>query len=167
MDTIIRKAKIEDKTAIMDIIAAAIIHMDQKGIYQWDKIYPDSETICEDILQKKLFVSVDDYAIKGIIVLNEEQAEEYEALKWRYAFGKQLIIHRLCVDPRYQGKGIAKNLINFAENFAKSSSYEAIRLDAFTQNERACKMYEQAGYEKVGTVNFRKGKFYCYEKALN
>jgi len=56
--------------------------------------------------------------------------------------------------------------MNFAEEYARSSGYSSIRLDAFLQNKAALKLYEKRGYENVGTVVFRKGVFNCYEKIL-
>jgi hypothetical protein len=42
----------------------------------------------------------------------------------------------------------------------------AIRLDAFTLNPGAIRLYEGRGYRKAGSVRFRKGMFNCYEKAV-
>ncbi|CAH2213235.1 GNAT family N-acetyltransferase [Tepidibacter aestuarii] len=163
---LIRKALIEDLNNIMNIIANAINDMESKGIYQWDNTYPNEKIFSNDIFKNNLYLYVDKNIIHGIIVLNEHQEDEYESLKWKYISGNHLIVHRLCVDPKYQGKGVAKDLMKFAEKYAKENNYESIRLDAFSQNERACKLYENFGYNKVGIVTFRKGDFYCFEKRL-
>ncbi len=164
---IIRKAGIQELNFIMNIIKDAIIDMESKEIYQWDDMYPNREIIGQDISEGTLYESVENKIINGIIVLNEDQAKEYEDLNWKYFSGKQLVIHRLCVDPKYQEMGIAKSLINFAENFARDNNYKSIRLDAFIKNKVANKLYEKVGYEKVGIVDFRKGEFYCFEKRLS
>jgi ribosomal protein S18 acetylase RimI-like enzyme len=52
------------------------------------------------------------------------------------------------------------------ENKVKNMGIEAIRLDAFTLNPYAVKMYIKLGFEKVGIANFRKGKFYLMEKKV-
>lgn len=160
----IRKGKIEDIEPIMNIIKAAILDMESKNIHQWDEIYPDKAVINEDIANGNLYVNEEGRIINALIVLNEDQAEEYGDLNWKYTSEKQLVIHRLCVNPRAQGGGIARKLLKYADNFAVKNGYGAIRLDAFTQNERALRLYEKNGYEKVGSVEFRKGEFYCYEK---
>ncbi|MFL0250173.1 GNAT family N-acetyltransferase [Clostridium neuense] len=160
----IRKGKPQDIDSIMSIIKAAIKDMESKNIHQWDEIYPDKTVLNEDLANGNLYVNVEDDIINAIVVLNEEQAEEYKALNWKYNFRKQLVIHRLCVDPRAQGGGIARKLLKYSDEFAVKGGYGAIRLDAFTQNERALRLYEKNGYEKVGSVQFRKGEFYCYEK---
>lgn len=52
------------------------------------------------------------------------------------------------------------------ESIIQSKGIETIRLDAFSQNPIALRMYENLGYKKVGEVNFRKGLFYLYEKKI-
>lgn len=163
---IIRKAQFEDIPIIMELIKATISDMEKQGVHQWDEVYPDEAVIRKDISEKSLYVFIEDNKIKGIIVLNENQDKEYQDLQWEYDSGNQLVIHRLCVHPIFQGQGVAKKLIQFAEEVAKEDNYEAIRLDSFVKNLWACKLYEKAGYKRVGTVNFRKGPFYCYEKDM-
>lgn len=162
----IRKGTIEDKQVIMSLIENAISDMDNKGINQWDKTYPNEKIIEEDILKEDLNIYEERGIIKGIIVLNEHQDIEYEQIKWSFCSGRQLIIHRLCIDPKFQRQGIARILMEYAEKYAKENKYDAIRLDAFPQNPRACNLYTRAGYKKVGVVTFRKGDFYCFEKQI-
>ncbi len=38
-------ASIENLTEIMSLIKSTVFSMEQVGIYQWDKIYPDEATI--------------------------------------------------------------------------------------------------------------------------
>lgn len=162
----IKKATIRDINVIMGIIKDAIIDMESQGIFQWDNIYPNKDVISKDIYKENLYVYLDDNIIKGFIVLNEFQDKEYEMIKWKYDTYKNLIIHRLCINPKYKGRGIATALIKFAEVFGEDNKYEAIRLDSFINNSNACRLYAKNGYEKRGIVNFRKGEFWCLEKKL-
>jgi ribosomal protein S18 acetylase RimI-like enzyme len=165
-DEMIREGRAEDQPIIMDLIQAAIIDMEAKGIYQWDSIYPDQKVITDDIKDRTLYVYADGGIVQGIIVLNEHQDDAYHDLIWRFNTGRQLVVHRLCIAPQYQGKGIARLLMEFAEQLSKDSGYESIRLDAFAENARACDLYKKIGYKEVGIVDFRKGKFYCFEKKV-
>ncbi len=81
--------------------------------------YPNEKVFSIDISKNNLYVYVDKNIVHGFIVLNENQEDEYESLKWEYILGKHLVVHRLCIDAKYQGKGIAKNLMQFAEKYAK------------------------------------------------
>ena len=138
--------------------------MNTQNIYQWDDIYPSYALLKEDIHNKTLFVFKNKGHIVGITVLNEQQEPEYQNISWKYQEGKVLVVHRLCIHPNFQGQGIAKQLMTFTEQYAKSNNYNSIRLDAFKQNENAVLLYKNRKYHQAGIVNFRKGAFYCFEK---
>lgn len=163
---IIKSGKIEDVNAIMEIIKEAVIDMEAQEIFQWDNIYQNEEVISNDIFEGNLYTYCEENIIKGFIVLNEFQDKEYETIKWKHDTNKNLIIHRLCVNPKYKGRGIATALIKYAEEFGENNRDEAIRLDSFINNPNACRLYSKNGYEKRGIVNFRKGQFWCMEKKL-
>lgn len=162
----IRKGTNEDINVIMGIIKYAIIDMESQGILQWDNIYPNEDVISKDISEENLYVYIDENIIKGFIVLNEFEDKEYETIKWKHDTHRNLVIHRLCINPKYKGKGIATALIKYTEVFSKDNKYEAIRLDSFINNSASGKLYAKNGYEQRGIVNFRKGEFWCWEKNL-
>jgi ribosomal protein S18 acetylase RimI-like enzyme len=162
----IRKGNVVDIEKIMEIISCAIDDMEAEEIYQWDDIYPNEKVIRNDINEGNLYIYIEENSIKAFITLNELQDQEYESISWKVNEGKNLIIHRLCVSPKYKGKGIATALIKYAEQVGIDKGYASIRLDAFKQNRQACSLYKNNGYEERGTVRFRKGEFYCFEKKL-
>ena len=165
--TPIREAKIENLDAIFSLVSRCTEHMLTQHIQQWDTLYPSDTLLKKDIEAQSLFVIEDSHRIIGIIVLNEDQEPEYSALNWQYTEGKALIIHRLCVAPDAQGKGIATQLMDFAEQYALENRYTTIRLDAFQENPVAVALYEKRGYHKAGVVRFRKGLFDCFEKGID
>lgn len=152
-------------TSIMDLVRDAVRDMEARGIHQWDEIYPDRKTFSADITAGQLYGLRVDGDLAGIIVLNENQASEYQSLIWQDQ-GRPLIIHRLCLKPDFQGQGFARMLVMFAEEFARRHHYTSIRLDAFSQNPGALKLYDSMQYQRRGLITFRKGPFYCYEKVL-
>lgn len=66
-------------------------------------------------------------------------------------------------------QGLARKLMDFAENIAIECGYASIRLDAYSGNERVLRFYENRGYQKRGEVNFsgRALPFFCYEKEIS
>ena len=56
--------------------------------------------------------------------------------------------------------------MDFLEQSVLDRGLRAIRLDAFSLNPAALKLYESRGYERAGEIQFRKGLFYLYEKRL-
>jgi ribosomal protein S18 acetylase RimI-like enzyme len=159
-------AKEKELNSIYGLARRCIIQMRAEGIEQWDEFYPNIYTFEKDIEEKSLFVCRDDRALIGCIVINERQEPEYQQVDWEYR-GKVCVVHRLMVDPVYQGRGIAKELMHFAEYLAKEREYQVIRLDAFSHNSRALRFYRHLSYREAGQVSFRKGKFICFEKKLN
>jgi len=100
--------------------------------------------------------------------IDEEQPSEYNNINWITHGEKVLVIHRLAVLPEYQDMGIAKKMLKFIEEFADENGYTSIRLDAYSENRKALKLYENHGYKRVGKLYFpnREVHFYCYEKKV-
>ncbi len=55
--------------------------------------------------------------------------------------------------------------MDFSEKLAVESGYRSIRLDAFKKNPIAIKFYQDLEYFPAGSVQFRKDRFICFEKA--
>lgn len=161
--------KITDLARLDDIFAvysAAISAMENDGIFQWDDVYPDKEILAEDIAKNQMFVGLIDNHIAVCFVLSEECDSQYQNGKWTYPDAKFNVIHRLCVNPKFQKKCIATQPLEFIENLCKSEGYETIRIDCFTENPYAKKLYDKAGYAVTGYADWRKGKFELREKLL-
>jgi GNAT superfamily N-acetyltransferase len=139
--------------------------MNAQGICQWDSHYPSTAHLEADILQRSLYVITDGDATHGLVALNDRQDPEYASIRWSHS-GPPLIVHRLAIEPSSHGKGFARKLMDFSESYAKSKGYACIRLDAFSENPAACRLYERRGYKYMGDVRFRMGLFRCYEKVL-
>jgi ribosomal protein S18 acetylase RimI-like enzyme len=55
-------------------------------------------------------------------------------------------ISDLAVVPRYEGQGVGKALIGYAEDWAREHQCQLVTLAVFPGNERARALYEAAGY---------------------
>ncbi len=142
--------------------------LDEQGIFQWTNNYPTLAIVENDIDEGNLYCAILENQCVGIINISEEQEPEYDRIAWKNNNGKILVIHRLAVDPLFQGKGIAKKLMDFAEQFGIRNNYPSVRLDAFSENKRVLEFYETRGYKKRGEVYFagRQSPFFCYEMDL-
>jgi ribosomal protein S18 acetylase RimI-like enzyme len=162
------KGNSRDITLIMDVIKDNIIDMESKEIYQWNSHYPEQAIFENDINNETLYLIKNDQECLGIIVFDEQQSPEYKEIDWFTEGYKVLVIHRLVVNTKYQKQGIARLLLGFAEDIAIKKGYTSIRLDAYSGNSRALKLYENRGYIKTGQIFFpyRELPFYCYEKNL-
>lgn len=99
-------------------------------------------------------------------VVNREYEPEYELGAWEHTEGDFCVLHRLCVNPEMQGRGLARQAMARMEQNARDQGFDSVRLDVFSQNLHAQRLYERLGYRRTGEVRFRKGIFYLMEKKL-
>ena len=91
---------------------------------------------------------------------------EWAAVPWTILGVRTAVVHRLMVEPHYQGQGVARQLMQFAESQASRAGFECMRLDAFALNPPALRLYQNMGYRDAGSATLRKGVFRCLEKRL-
>lgn len=161
-----RLARLEDLDEIVALVKNAVRTMEDNNIYQWDELYPIKEDFENDIQKGDLYTGFVDGQIAVIFALNQECDEEYKKADWIYSGEKYCIIHRLCVNPVYQNRGVAGATMQYIEEKLKAMGVLAIRLDVFSQNPYALRLYARSGYVKTGCADWRKGHFYLMEKCI-
>ena len=162
----IRAGNISDIDSILNITKSCATHMIQNGIYQWNEHYPDKSSFVNDAENNELYVYIENEKVIACISLCNEMDEVYIPVTWKTKNQNNLYIHRLAVNPDFQKKGVGRDLMNFAENFARKKEYKSIRLDTFSKNKRNLKFYESRGYHRLESIYFPKQSefpFYCYE----
>ena len=166
----IQKAIFSDLEQIYSLTKKCAQRLIEKGVFQWNDAYPSKEVLKNDIQLQQIWKWEEKNQIIGIIVLTEIEDIEYKNVKWLTKNSKNLYIHRLAVHPKFQGKGFAQQLMDFAENYAKINKYTSVRLDTFSQNFRNMKFYEARNYNRLEAIYFPKQsefQFYCYELVLD
>ncbi len=160
------KASLQDIPNIMNMFSECINRMVSQGIHQWNELYPTSLTVEDDIANDRGYVIVGDGYCKSYFTINDVQPTEYGQVTWSDDEGKHLVIHRLAVHPNCQGQGIASRVMDFIENEARKNKYNSIRLDVFSVNIIAQKLYSDKGFKYRGQVTFpfREQPFYCMER---
>ena len=167
---IIEKAIHFDLEKLFTITQSCGKKLIENSIFQWNDFYPSKEVLENDIHLKQIWKLVIESKIIGMIVLTEMVDIEYENIKWLTENDNNLYVHRLAVEPKFQGKGYAQKLMDFAENFAIQNKYSSIRLDTFSQNQRNQRFYKQRNYVQLESIylpNQSEFPFYCFEKILN
>jgi len=162
----IRVANIQDLEKICMLFEKAVHFMNENEIHQWDELYPNQEIIREDILNSQMYLGEIENQAASVIVINQQCDEQYKNGDWKYTESSFMVTHRLCVNPHFQRQGIGTKTMQIIEDMLKNSGIKAIKLDAFSLNPSALRMYEKLGYRKTGEVNWRTGLFYLYEKLI-
>ena len=166
MELEFRRAGTDDLDELVALYGAAAQDMREKGIDQWDEYYPDREILAEDVESGDMTLGLLDGRLACAWVVNREYEPEYELGAWEHTEGDFCVLHRLCVNPEMQGRGLARQAMARMEKNARDQGFDSVRLDVFSQNLHAQRLYERLGYRRTGEVRFRKGIFYLMEKKL-
>lgn len=166
MELEFRTATIDDLDALVGLYGAAAQDMFRQGVDQWDERYPDREILAEDAESGDMTLGLLDGEPVCAYVVNREFDPEYELGAWDCTEGDFCVLHRLCVHPRMQGRGLARQAMARMEAEARTKGFDSVRLDVFSKNPHAQRLYEKLGYKRTGEVRFRKGIFYLMEKGL-
>ena len=161
-----RKASPNDLESICGTVRAAIETMERNHIFQWDDLYPTKKDFQEDIDEGQLYVGTADGQIAVVYALNQKYDKEYENGRWKYRDQPFYVVHRLCVDPAFQNKGVARATLLHIEKQLAQIGVHVIRLDAFSANPYALRLYHSLGYREAGYADWRKGSFVLLEKCF-
>jgi ribosomal protein S18 acetylase RimI-like enzyme len=164
----VRRGTLEDVRTVMELVARVVPIMRAAGNLQWDDRYPNAGVFERDAEMGQLWVAEIDGQIAGMAAITTDQEKEYAQVGWDIS-ELAVVVHRLAVDPNFQGRGIAAALMLQAEVVAQERSISVLRIDTNTSNEATQKLFPKLGYKSAGEIElgFRPGlRFRCYEKRL-
>ena len=161
-----RQAVYQDLEKITGLIEKAIAEMNSHDIHQWDYHYPTATDFEEDLQQKCLYVAIQDDALAAVYAINGHSDDDYDKCRWQGSDENAYVIHRFCVSPDFQHRGIGRLVLQHIENQLRRMGACSIRLDVFSLNPYAMRLYENDGFIKRGLADWRMGRFYLMEKIL-
>ena len=156
----IRKAELQDRKSIINIISQCSKQLLEVGIEQWDSEYPSKGMISEDIAHGYVYVGIDEESeslISTITMGSGDNDDFHSNIEWDLDTESYIFFNRLAVLPQFQGRGYASEFMDFAEIFAEKSGIRSLRLDARTEYPRVLDMYKNRGYLIKGDVSYRNG----------
>lgn len=164
----IRKATSDDINGIMTIVKKVVPLMQASGNFQWSDDYPNPEVFQEDIDRGQLWIGVLNSRIVSVIAITTEQSPEYVDVGWDIT-EDAIVTHRLVVDPGLQGSGLAKAMMNYAEQLAKQRNIHILRVDTNSENKATQALFPKLGYQYSGKISLKKKPelyYFCYEKRI-
>lgn len=145
----IRLAHIDDLNDIMNIIKEAQLRMKQAHMTQWQNNYPNPEVILKDILDKSLYVYVQDGLIIGTMsVFSYDVVYDNIEGTWLNQ-NPYMVIHRIALASSTLGQNKTKEMIDFVFNHFKTKD---IRIDTHPKNTPMIKSLERQGFVYCGIV---------------
>ncbi len=162
-----RISKHSDKDRIMELIQQAKCHLKRLGVNQWQDGYPDLNIIIEDIESGDGYVMTDGDTIIGYVCVSFEQEECYANIKGKWKSEQPYaVIHRMVVDDKYKGKGLATEFFSFSEKLCISKKIHSIKVDTDKDNLAMQHILSKNGYEYCGIVWFQNSDKTAFEKLI-
>ena len=169
---LIRLAKADEVGEILGLVKQVVPLMRAGGNLQWNEDYPNADVFHKDVANGHLWVCSEaaesGERITGVVAITNAPSPEYAGVGWNLD-EPALVMHRLAVDPASRGKGIARSLMNKAEELANQSGIRVLWVDTNSENRAMQRLLADLGYIFAGEIGLsgRAGlRFYCYEKRL-
>ena len=169
-----RRAGPDDIPALTAIASEARDYLAAQGVCQWTNGYPAAEDFAADIERGDcwLFTHGDEPA--GCVTLRIGEEADYAAIDgaWKTDDGVRYgSIHRVAVRAAYRGRGLASEMIRFAEELSAGLGCSSVRVDTHEQNAPMRGLLASLGYEYCGVITLRRtretdNRRVAYEKPL-
>ena len=162
------KAEPNDLVEVLFLLQICVEDLNQKGFKHWNSAYPGSEAMVKAIESGSLYIYKENEVSKGMIILSDEQPDEYNGIPWKANNSKVIYLKFLAVHPLWQNTGIAKKLVVFSEQQAREQGYSAIRVDIYSGLPSASHMFTDNGFTMAGQFHstFQTSPYHAYEKSL-
>ena len=162
-----RLAKSTDISQIWDLLQMAILRRKQDGSNQWQDGYPNVEVIKNDIQKKYGYVLTSNDEIVGYCALLINNEPDYLNIEGQWLTSNDFVVfHRLAISEKFLGKGLAKKMVSFIEQFAISKNIISVKADTNHDNTPMLKLFKSLNYSLCGTVYIRKSPRKAFEKVL-
>src|SRR5699024_11336219 len=107
----------------------------------WDEYYATDATIKKNIKNGTFYVFEEEAVIKGCIAADDNHAFAYDDIPWELARIDCLALHRLAVDPQYQGQGLAQKILKGIVEIGREKEYHGIHTDTSQENKPIQQMF--------------------------
>ena len=154
-----RKTTIQDINNVMQIINEAKEYFRKSKIDQWQNGYPNSDTIYADIKNNNSYVLESEHGIIATAMVSFEEDKTYKNIyegAWLNN-GDYAVIHRIAVNEKYKGNGIASDIIKEVENLCKENKVNSIKIDTHKDNISMQKLLEKNGFKYCGIIYLEDG----------
>jgi GNAT superfamily N-acetyltransferase len=164
----VKQAKSTDLVEILYLLNVCISDMNAKGLKHWNNVFPGNEQIRKDLEEGNIYLAKEKGVCKGMVTLNDSEPAGYGDMKFQTAEARPLFLHRMAVHPKWQGKGIASYLVDFAQKMARDRGFTCIRLDIYQSSQEARQLCKKLNFQEIGSFQApcQKIPYVCYEKQL-
>lgn len=155
----IKQAEEHDFLVIEEILLDAVTWMEKNNLQnQWNENNTKWDSLSKDYTINDFYIDYHNGVPVGCIAITDLDTKYWPEIPK----GKSLYIHKLAVKRVSAGKGVSKELINFAKNLSLKKGINSLRLDCNLQRKKLRMLYENEGFIYAG----RKKSKNNYDMAL-
>ncbi|HAM96622.1 TPA: hypothetical protein DCP76_02380 [Patescibacteria group bacterium] len=165
-----------DVGAVYEIIHECVLWLQARGMDHWMDYYTE-ELIKHKFDTGEIFLLKEDDKFVGTISASNQEPYYYSENKdgdngmpinhtLKFTPGNAWYVSALAVLPESQGRGLAKKLLQYVENYAKEKGMEFLRMDARGDYTDLINMYLRWGFEKVGSMPDPDSEYFLMEKKV-
>lgn len=165
----LRAATIPMVPRIWEILQDGIAQRKEEGSDQWQKGYPNEQTILDDIAKKQAFVLINQGEIVAYaaVIFGENPEPAYLKIKGKWLSSDPYgVVHRVATAKEHKGKGIASLLFEKIEELSRSRGIPSIKVDTNFDNKPMLRIMEKLNYTYCGEVWLRDGQRKAFEKLV-
>ncbi len=142
MTITVRRAMAADTAVVRALLIEAARWVDALGVVMWDEGELAAAAIEAEVRDGMFFVAEVDGEPAGAIRFQLE-----DRLFWPdRPEGESAFVHRLVVDRRFKGQGVATALLRWAVDHARASGRAYLRLDRDASRPKLRALYEAFGF---------------------
>lgn len=164
----LQKVKSDEENTAMRFINEAKEFLKSKGVDQWQKGYPDTNSIKEDIKKQIGYFLMENNIPLAYMCIDFDGEPAYDTLNghWLSNTGSYGVLHRLAIGTAHRGRGLASVSFTLAEELMREHSVKSFRADTDENNEIMKHLLSKNGFVYCGTIWFDNSVKIAYEKIL-
>lgn len=151
----LRRAQLQDLTAIMKIIDDAKELLKKNGSPQWQNGYPDQETFTQDIMMQTNWILINDNKVVATATLQLTPEPTYRNItqgQWHQPDEPYATIHRVAISSNYRGQGLSKLLFSNLLTVGQMQGIKNFRVDTHRSNKAMQHIAENFNFKKRGII---------------
>jgi len=131
---------------------------DLKEVKKIDMLWGDVYPFCEfetDIANNEMYIIKKDNKLIGSFVLSNFDDPDYKEIDWDTNLKKFIYLKILINSTKEQGKGYAKKVMTYIDEYAQNNNLDSIRLTVYEKNINAIRLYEKNGFKRIQKGNWQ------------
>lgn len=157
-----------EESIAMDFINEAKALLKSRGVDQWQRGYPNEDTIRSDIAGQRGYFLMSEGRYLAYMCIDFDGEPAYDGLNghWLNNDSPYGVLHRLAIGADSRGKGLATVSFKLAEELMQSRGVGSFRVDTDEDNAVMKHLLAKNGFTYCGTIWFDNSVKIAYEKLL-